>query len=136
MKMSKSLNTAIAVLVLLSTVTATANADSSIKKLSKNRVMTLPIMIGQAMPGGWSSVTINESAVKKAAENAVKIQAEKTRESLELLSIEKAKQQVVAGMNYELRLEISRNGQETAAIVIVWAKLDGSYQVTEWWWKG
>jgi hypothetical protein len=74
MKMSKPLNTAIAVLVLLSTVTATANADSSIKKLSKNRVMTLPIMIGQAMPGGWSSVTINESAVKKADENAVKNQ--------------------------------------------------------------
>ena len=87
------------------------------------------------MPGGWSPVATDETAVKKAAENAVSLQAKKTGESLKLLSIKKAKQQVVAGVNYELILEINRNGQETTAMVIVWRKLDGSYQVTEWWWK-
>ena len=93
-------------------------------------------MIEQTMPGGSSPVPTDGPAVKKAAETAVLLQAKKTGEPLKLLSIKKAKQQVVAGINYELMLEINRNGQQTTAMVIVWAKLDGSYQVTEGRWKG
>lgn len=136
MNINKKSRIAIAALVLVSAFHPTAYAKSSIEKLVQDQITTSQMIIGQTMPGGWSEIATDDPDVKKAAEKAISFQADKTDESLELLSIEQAKRQVVAGMNYELRLNIERNGQETTAMVIIWAKLDGSYQVTEWWWKG
>ena len=136
MNILRLLNTMIATLMFFCTVTKTANGDVSRGQMFNNRTITSQIMIGQAITGGWSPVATDQPKVKKAAENAITLQAKNTGESLTLLSIEKAKQQVVKGMNYNLILKISRNGEETTAMVTVWSKLDGSYQVTEWWWKG
>lgn len=136
MKFSKKFPTAISTLVVFAALSATASANISIKQQVQDQEMTLPLIITQRMTGAWSTVATDDPSVKKAAEKAIVFQADKTGESLELLSIEKAQRQVVSGMNYKLTLKVRRNDQETMAKVTVWAKLDGSYQVTEWWWKG
>ena len=124
-------------LVLFSSLTDVAKADSPMKITTQNQVLiTEKMIIAQSMTGGWSNLSNDDPEAKKAAEKSVSLQAEKTNESIEFLSLENAQRQVVAGMNYELKLKVSRNGQETMAMAIIWAKLDGSYQLTEWWWKG
>ena len=95
---------------------------------------SIPAMAEPGMPGGWSTVTTDDPQVKAAGDQAVSAQAKATGESLKLLSIEAASRQVVAGLNYRLGLRVSRNGRQTTATAMVWAKLDGSYQLTDWSW--
>lgn len=87
------------------------------------------------LSGGWSRATPNDSRIQGAAEYAVKTQALATQSILKLSSIQSAQQQVVAGMNYRLNLSVLKNGKEQSAEAVVWKKLDGTYQLTDWSWK-
>jgi predicted metalloprotease len=71
-----------AALVLFSALSPTASANISIKQ-----EIISPLIIAQRMTGAWSTVATNDPSVKKAAEKAIVVQADKTGESLELLSI-------------------------------------------------
>ena len=86
------------------------------------------------MPGGWSLVATNDPGVKAAAEHAVSAQAAATGEKLKLVTVQEARQQVVAGMNYRLTLAVDQNGNQTTAEAVIWAKLDGSYELSGWSW--
>ena len=88
-----------------------------------------------ALSGGWSLVAPSDSRVKGAAEYAVKAQSVATKTALELSNIQSAQQQVVAGMNYRLTLSVLKDGKAQSAQAVVWSKLDGSYQLTDWSWK-
>ena len=87
------------------------------------------------MPGGWSSVSVDDRRVAAVAKHAVSVQAAEAKEKLTLLAIQEARRQVVAGMNYRLTLRVDRNGKEQFASAMVWVKLDGTYELTEWKWK-
>ncbi len=89
----------------------------------------------KTMPGGWSSVSVDDSRVAAAAKHAVSAHAAEANEKLNLLTIQDAHQQVVAGMNYRLTLRVERDGKEQSASAVVWVKLDGTYKLTEWKWK-
>jgi hypothetical protein len=89
----------------------------------------------KTMPGGWSSVSVDDGKIVAAAKHAVSAQAAEANEKLTLLEIKKAHQQVVAGMNYRLTLRVERNGKKQSASAVVWLKLDGTYKLTEWKWK-
>ena len=57
---------------------------------------------------------------------------------LELVAIAGAEQQVVAGMNYKLHLQVKVNGQEKAADAVVWWQAwrkPAPYELTSWDWK-
>ncbi len=88
-----------------------------------------------AIAGGWSTVKTDDARVKAAADNAVTLQAKASGETLKLVAVEAASSQVVAGLNYRLTLRVTRNDKAATAAVVVWAKLDGSYQVTDWTWN-
>lgn len=87
------------------------------------------------MPGGWSSVPTNDDRVQAAALAAVSAQSAASGEVLKLASIQSARRQVVAGLNYTLTLRVLRAEKEQTATVVVWAKLDGTHEVTSWSWK-
>lgn len=57
--------------------------------------------------------------------------------TLELVTILQAEQQVVAGMNYRLKLKVKLNGKEKTAEAIVWWQAwrkPNPYQLTSWSW--
>jgi hypothetical protein len=84
-----------------------------------------------ALAGGYSQAEIN-SEVSKAAEFAVKTQAEATGRPLQLVKILKVERQVVAGLNYRMEIEVADGRKHLKARTVVWRKLDGSLALTSW----
>ena len=89
----------------------------------------VPVSHGQQPPivGGFSQASTSEAEVLKAAHFAVKTHDAK----LTLQKINAVEQQVVAGMNYKLKLTTS-DGRKADAVV--WRRLDGSHELTSWQW--
>ena len=95
--------------------------------------------------GGFSPASPRDKPVKAAAEAAVKTETlvlhedRLTRKStLKLVSIVSAEQQVVAGMNYRLRLKVKLDGKVRDAGAVVWWqswRKPEAYRLTEWTWK-
>ena len=92
--------------------------------------------------GGWADASITDEWVTKAAEFAVKGEQEVMRMTesqktvtLKLVKIISAKQQVVAGMNYDLKLEVNMDGKTKTARTILWRQLSGKFKLTSWNWE-
>jgi len=85
--------------------------------------------------GGWFPVSADEPEVRAAADRAVAARSAAAGEKLKLIAIREARSQVVAGRNFELVLAVERNGKRASAKAVVWAKLDGTYQLTRWSWE-
>lgn len=98
----------------------------------------------QPIAGGYSKASVTEEEVIAAANFAVSAQQKAMQNStegkagsLELVKILGAEQQVVAGMNYRLKLQIKLNGREKQAEVVVWWQAwrkPDPYQLTSWKW--
>lgn len=82
--------------------------------------------------GGYGKIGVLDKEVVEAATFAVKVQAKKEGAQIELVKIVQAKRQVVAGMNYQLLLEVKSQGVTSKVHAILWKKLDGSHDLTEW----
>lgn len=82
--------------------------------------------------GGYAKIGVLDKDVVEAATFAVKDQAKKEGAQIELVKIVQAKRQVVAGMNYQLLLEVKSQGVTSKVHAILWKKLDGSHDLTEW----
>ena len=79
------------------------------------------------MAGGYSVIAVTSKEVIDAAVFAVKIQQKAMQHQqgeppakLELTAIEGAEQQVVAEMNYRLKLKVKADGREKHAEAVVW----------------
>ena len=105
---------------------------------------------GLAQPapvGGYAKTSVTHKEVVAAAAFAVKAQQKAMRGKkdpeppkleLELVKILHAEQQVVAGLNYRLKLKVSLNGKEKTAEAIVWWQAwrrPDPYQLSSWTWK-
>ncbi len=86
------------------------------------------------MVGNYRPVSKNDPQVKAAARYAVTAEARRVRRGITLLSIDKAEQQVVAGMNYQLCLRV-RDGRRTRrATAVVYRHWKGNRSLTSWDW--
>lgn len=96
-----------------------------------------------SMPGGYSAATTTNEEVVAAANFAIKAQAEELKKSvpasaLSLVSIERAEQQVVAGMNFKMTLNVKHEGKPRQAEAVVWWQAwnrEAPYKLTAWTWK-
>jgi hypothetical protein len=101
-------------------------------------------MAQDPIPGGYSPTAVTEEVIDAAA-FAVKVQQKAMQNpqrglpaKLELVDIVGAEQQVVAGMNYRLRIKVKLDGREKDAEAVVWWqawKRPEPYQLTSWIWK-
>ena len=92
-------------------------------------------MANKPLPGGSTAASTSDEKVKLAAQRAVAAQAKASGLPLTLVSIEDASRQVVAGVNYHLRLSVMKGDRPQFANAVVWGKLDGSYELTAWSWE-
>lgn len=78
----------------------------------------------------------NERVVA-AARFAVETQAAKSDQkgAIVLVEVLSVQQQVVAGMNYRLRLKVTVDGKDREAEAVVWRKLSGEHELRSWGWK-
>lgn len=84
------------------------------------------------MAGAYSEAYVTEREVVAAAKFAVKAEQRKQGRRLALLSIERAEQQVVAGLNYRLCLKVRVNGKTQEVKVVVYKNLKQKYSLTSW----
>ncbi len=91
--------------------------------------------------GGWSVAAVGDESVVAAARFAVAEQNKRVGEhedGLELVKILEAEQQVVAGMNYRLRLLVKQSGRRKTAEAVVWWQSwrePNPYELVSWLWK-
>ena len=93
--------------------------------------------------GGYAATAVTSQEVVAAAQFAVAAQAKVLQQDapstrLELVSIGRAERQVVAGMNYRMRLKVRHDGAEKDAEAVVWWQAwnqQEPYRLTDWNWK-
>lgn len=98
-----------------------------------------------AQAGGYAKTSVTDKEVVAAAAFAIKAQQKALQEKkqpdlprLELLKILHAEQQVVAGLNYRLKLKVTLDGEEKLAETVVWWQAwrkPFPHQLTSWTWK-
>lgn len=85
------------------------------------------------LPGGFGKASVKDEEVVKAAKFAVNEQSKLDKNGpFKLEKIVSAKQQVVAGMNYDLELKVQSKGKTRDVLVRVWKKLDGTHELSKW----
>jgi hypothetical protein len=84
-----------------------------------------------AMAGSYQAAPL-DPLVPALADYAVDKQRQHDGEPLTLLRVLGAQRQVVAGLNYRLRLQVLRGGQELTATAVVFVALDGGRALTDW----
>jgi len=94
--------------------------------------------IDAPVAGGYQKVEVSTAQIVSAANFAVKTQAKKQKAKIKLIAVSKAEQQVVAGMNYNLCLQVAvrEKGKQTAVPqtiqTIVFLNLKQKYELTSW----
>ena len=96
-----------------------------------------------APAGSYAPVSVADPNVRTAADVAVKGESYRLNaaaagvpQTLELLAIVAAEQQVVAGVNYRLRLRVKHNGQlREAETVVLWQSWNQlPFEIHSWTW--
>ncbi len=102
------------------------------------------VRAGTIRAGGYGKASTASKEVRDAARYAIEAQAGKTgaktsgaATKLELVKILGAQKQVVAGINYRLKLQVKVNGMIKEADVVVWWQAwrkPEPYRLTYWKW--
>lgn len=96
---------------------------------------TINGMVDSAAVGGFSPVSATDPGVQLASEFAWRSVAALPSSGIELstgtgLRVASAQQQIVAGINYALELIGNFDGKQVRLSVVVWRKLDDSWELT------
>lgn len=81
--------------------------------------------------GGYNNAAKTDEAVVDAADFAVTTRA-KNEPTLELISVERAERQIVAGSNYRLCLAVNLDGKRAEATAVVYLNLQNEFALTSW----
>ncbi len=81
-------------------------------------------------PVGSYNAAPTDDDVKAAADAAVRSAFSDGK--AEIVRIEKAERQIVAGLNYRMTIVVRHNSVERTYATVVWRKLDGTHDVASW----
>jgi hypothetical protein len=85
------------------------------------------------LAGGYGEASVGERRVLEAARFAVREESRRERRRVSLVAVRRAEQQVVAGMNYRLRLSVRTVGGRARDVrAVVYRNLNGVYSLTSW----
>ena len=86
------------------------------------------------MPSAYQTAASLGPDERAAASAAVSARAVQEKLPLKLLTIERVERQVVAGLNFRLRLRVELGGQPRMVEAVVYRNLQGQHQLTSWQW--
>ena len=88
----------------------------------------------QAKVGAWAPTDAFNPDVQEAARFAVQTFAVQNKARVLYKEVTQARQQVVAGLNFQLQLQVTLDGAPRNVSVTVWRQLDGDYLLQSWDW--
>jgi hypothetical protein len=86
------------------------------------------------VPGALGLIDAFSPDVQEAARFAVQTFAVQNKQRVLFKDVTQARQQVVAGLNFELQLSVTLDGTPRTAQAVVWRQLDGVYSLHSWIW--
>jgi Cystatin domain len=124
------------VLGLLWGLTACAPSEktASPAPASTAPALSAPAVDSTPVVGGWSQAESNADDVQEAARFAVQAYAVLHHSRTLYKDVVEAQSQVVAGVNFKLKLQVLHNGAPRTAQATVWHPLHGPYQLSDWVW--
>ncbi len=93
-----------------------------------------PVSAAKPLAGAWAQADAFSPDVQEAARFAVQTFAVQNRARVLFKDVTQARQQVVAGLNFELQLHVTVNGMDKNVKAIVWRQPDGAYRLQSWDW--
>jgi hypothetical protein len=87
-----------------------------------------------AVPGAWGPIDAFSPDVQEAARFAVQTFAVQNKQRVLFKDLTQARQQVVAGLNFELQLAVTLDGTPGTAQALVFRQLNGVYNLHSWVW--
>jgi hypothetical protein len=100
--------------------------------------ITKPMSADTARPavaGAWAPTDTFSPDVQEAARFAVQTFAVQNKARVLYKDVTQARQQLVAGLQFELDLQVTLEGLKRHAKVIVWRQPDGVYELQSWAWQ-
>jgi hypothetical protein len=86
------------------------------------------------MAGSWTPTDPFSPDVQEAARFAVQTFAVQNKARVLFKEVTQARLQVVAGLNFQLQLQVTLDGAPRNVSVTVWRQLDGDYFLQSWDW--
>ena len=86
------------------------------------------------VPGAWGLIDAFSPDVQEAARFAVQTFAVQNKQRVLFKDLTQARQQVVAGLNFELQLSVTLDGTPRTAQAVVFRHLNGVYSLHSWIW--
>ena len=92
------------------------------------------VLPAQAKVGSWVPTDAFNPDVQEAARFAVQTFAVQNKARVLFKEVSLARQQVVAGTQFDLNLEVTLEGTARNSKAVVWRQLDGTYKLQAWDW--
>ena len=93
-----------------------------------------PLSEATTVAGAWETADAFSPEVQEAARFAVQTFAVQNKARVLYKDVSQARQQVVAGLNFELDLQVTLDGASRSVSATVWRQPDGSYRLQAWDW--
>jgi hypothetical protein len=116
---------------------ATVSVSACSPELPANSSITKPTpadTASPAVPGAWAPCDAFSPDVQEAARFAVQSFAVQNKQRVLYKDVTQARQQVVAGLQFELTLQVTLDEIKRHAKAFVWRQPDGVYQLRSWAW--
>jgi hypothetical protein len=85
-------------------------------------------------PGTWVSIDAFSPDVQEAARYAVQTFAVQNKQRVLYQDVTQARQHVLAGLQFEMALQVTLEGTHRRAQALVWRQADGVYLLQSWAW--
>jgi hypothetical protein len=95
---------------------------------------SVDVPLTQARAGAWAPTDPFGHDVQEAARFAVQTFAVQNKSRVLFKEVTQARQQVVAGLNFQLQLQVTLDGAPRNVSVTVWRQLGGDYLLQSWDW--
>jgi hypothetical protein len=112
---------------LLTALTAAALCTAFVNASAGARARQTP-----PLAGGYGDARVSEPQVLEAARFAVREEGRREGRRVSLVAVRRAEQQVVAGLNYRLRLSVRAGGRARDVTAVVYRNLKGVYSLAGW----
>ena len=100
----------------------------------KPAAVSAPLSEAAPVAGPWATADAFSPEVQEAARFAVQTFAVQNKARVLYKDVTQARQQVVAGLNFELQLLVTLDGASRSVSTTVWRQPDGSYRLQAWEW--
>ena len=100
----------------------------------KPAAVSAPLSEAAPVAGAWAPADAFSPEVQEAARFAVQTFAVQNKARVLYKDVTQARQQVVAGLNFELQLLVTLDGANRSVSATVCRQPDGSYRLQAWEW--